>query len=118
MSHTFTEPVEEKGHIEEEVLSHDYEEAHSRNSAGRLHHDDLRSLQRHRTDEGPKPLETSMVSDLPTRDMPAANHKDGSDQKVPSGAVDLRDKYKESLLKKLDSRAIAARRQRSSQRLD
>ena len=62
-------------------------------------------------------LDTSQMSDiLPTRDtqLPQAVHpQEGSDSKVPSGAVDLRDKYKEQILKKLDSKAIARRRERS-----
>ena len=33
---------------------------------------------------------------------------------MPSGAMDLRDKYKEQILKKLDTKAIARRRDRSA----
>ena len=56
-----------------------------------------------------------MSDGLPTRDtrLPPVVH-DETVQKAPSGAYDLRDKYKEQILKKLDTKAIAQRRGKSS----
>jgi len=92
-----------------------------RSSHGFVNGDDFRSSQRKRFDEHVvakfepnKPLDTSQNSDiLPTRDtglpynVHQQTHQEGSESKVPSGAVDLRDKYKEQILKKLDSKAMA-----------
>jgi hypothetical protein len=54
-------------------------------------------------------LDTSNISDgLPTRDTKMPTVVDDEPvQKAPSGAYDLRDKYKEQILKKLDTKAIA-----------
>jgi hypothetical protein len=56
-----------------------------------------------------------MSDGLPTRDtrLPPVVH-DETVQKAPSGAYDLRDKYKEQILKKLDTKAIAQRRGKST----
>jgi hypothetical protein len=80
--------------------------------------EDLRSSKGLRfVDQSSKLLDTSQMSDnYPTRDtqLPqVVEAQETSDSKVPSGAVDLRDKYKEQILKKLDSKAIARRRERS-----
>lgn len=52
-----------------------------------------------------------MSDGLPTRDtrLPSTLNDavEPTESKVPSGAYDLRDKYKEQILKKLDSKAIA-----------
>ena len=62
-------------------------------------------------------LDTSNHSDgLPTRDtkLPQTVHEESDNNKVPNGAYDLRDKYKEQILKKLDCKAIANRRGKSA----
>ena len=82
----------------------------------RYQNEDPRTL-KHKHDEHAR-LDMSTVSDsLPTRDtkIPLPTHvSEGSESKVPAGAVDLRDKYREQILKKLDTKVINRRRERSS----